>query len=25
VSNKDALVNPNSLDYYQRIAPELQS
>jgi acetoacetyl-CoA synthetase len=25
VSNKDALINPNSLDYYQQIVPQLQS
>ena len=25
VTNKDALINPGSLDYYQRIVPQLQS
>ena len=25
VSNKDALINPSSLDYYQEIVPRLQS
>jgi acetoacetyl-CoA synthetase len=25
VTNKDALVNPGSLDYYQQILPQMQS
>jgi acetoacetyl-CoA synthetase len=24
VTNRDALINPESLDYYERILPELQ-